>query len=688
MPERQLRPKPSPKTRCLAGNPSPSSPNIVLDLKRKSGYALALQQLQRRFAGNKKTAMPSGLKPAFASIRGDAFDDAGWQFEIKWDGYRTLAYHDGQGTELRSRNNLPLNQKFTAVVDALQEWPVRAVLDGEVVVLSEDGKADFAALQNYDGQAGSRLHYFVFDLLWVEGIDLRGEPLSVRRNILKQLMPEASLVRYSEAVDECGVDFFAAAKQTGLEGIIAKRKASVYADGQRTTDWYKIKIECRHEAVICGYTKLRGSSRLFSSLVLGIPTEDGLCYIGQVGTGFTGGTQQELFKKMNPLFTADCPFEKKPPTGGPTQWVTPKLVCEVKYTALTMDDYMRHPSFQGLREDKDINDINLAETSAGDKKKNDAMPQNRRAVSSMESSDTSIITADKHQLPLSNLTKKYWPKEGFTKGDVIRYYRSIAEYILPYLQDKPQSLHRFPNSIKGQSFYQKDIKSKLPPWAKTLRRVSDSDGEPKRYLVCTGEASLLYMANLGCIELHPWHARTASPLRPDWCVIDLDPGAIAFSKVIQTAAVVKEVLDAFGIPSFAKTSGATGLHIYIPLGAKYSYEQSRHLAELISNLVHKELPRITSLERNPRKRTDKIYLDYLQNREIQTICAPYSLRPRPHATASAPLHWEEVKKGLKVSDFTLRTMRERLKSEGDLFKGVLGKGINLPGILKTVENTL
>jgi bifunctional non-homologous end joining protein LigD len=241
--------------------------------------------------------------------------------------------------------------------------------------------------------------------------------------------------------------------------------------------------------------------------------------------------------------------------------------------------------------------------------------------------------------------------------------------------------------MEGKSFYQKNMKGKGEAWLTTFERTGES-GDTKDFLVCTNTASLIYMANLGCIEMNPWHSRTRSPHYPDWCVIDLDPGDIAFDKVVETALVVRSVLDSLGVPSYPKTSGSTGLHIYIPLGAKYNYEQSRQLAELIAVLVHVEVPSFTSLERSPAKRTDKIYIDYLQNRPIQTICAPYSVRPRRGATVSAPLHWEEVKRGLRLSRFTMHTMGDRLKREGDLFAGVLGPGIDLNEVLRQLAALL
>jgi bifunctional non-homologous end joining protein LigD len=256
------------------------------------------------------------------------------------------------------------------------------------------------------------------------------------------------------------------------------------------------------------------------------------------------------------------------------------------------------------------------------------------------------------------------------------------------MKDRPQSLNRFPNGIAGESFYHKNMGGKVDKWLKTFKRLSESDSEPKDFLICTDTASLIYMANLGCIEMNPWHSRAQSPLYPDWSIIDLDPGEISFEKVIETALVVKDVLDSLQVPSFPKTSGSTGIHIYIPLGAKYNYEQSRQLAELIANLVHEELPDFTSLVRSPSKRKDKIYIDYLQNRPIQTICSPYSIRPKPGATVSAPLHWDEVKIGLQMSDFTIKNMYERVKSEGDLFEGVMNKGIDLNKLLKGLTSLI
>lgn len=660
------------------------SPDLVLDLKREKDYAWILEQIKREFQHKKRTARPKQLKPMLASSTAEPFNDEAWQFEIKWDGYRALAYREDGKVDLRSRNNLSFCRKFPQLVEAIRQWPVNAVVDGEIVILSPEGKADFGALQNWQDAPDGELLFFAFDLLWVAGIDLRKEPLTVRRSVLRSLIPDDGAIRFSDSIEEYGKDFFKVAKENGLEGIIAKKKNAPYEEGKRSRNWYKIKAEKRQEAVICGYAKNRDTDRHFSSLMLGVPKKEGFTFIGQVGTGFSTKAQVDLLRRLSPLITRQCPFQTEPTIPATVQWVRPVLLCEVKFTEMTKDGLMRHPVFLGLRTDKRVSQYNPEQPE------NDlhfAGTQNRSQKLITGTKDRVTVQVENTTLKLTNLNKPYWPKERITKGDLLNYYDTVAPYMLPYMLGRPQSLNRFPNGVNGHSFYQKNMKGKVEGWLSTFERNS-SDGEEKDFLVCTGKDSLLYMANLGCIEMNPWHSRVETPQHPNWCVIDLDPGNLSFEKVIEAALVVKKLLDRLDIPSYPKTSGSTGLHIYIPLGAKYGYEQSRQLAELIATLVHAEIPHTTSLERNPQKRTSKIYLDYLQNRPIQTICAPYSVRPRPGATVSAPLHWVEVKKGLRINQFTLKNMADRLRKEGDLFDGVLGSGIDLNAVLRKLSGLL
>ncbi|MFL5788521.1 MAG: DNA ligase D [Flavisolibacter sp.] len=660
---------------------------LFIDLpKVKKDISTTVELALRKLTNSRKEKIPSDLKPMLATLVDEPFNDEEWQFELKLDGYRTLAYLKPGKAEMRSRNNNSFTRKFEPVHDALKQWNIDAVVDGEIVVLNDEGVPDFSGIQLWEKKKEGQLVFYAFDLLWIGGWNIMNEPLYLRREILKQIIPDNSIIRFSDHIDDIGKDFFEIARRNNLEGIIAKKKSSVYIPDARVKTWLKIKAEQRHEVIICGYTKNKESDRLFSSLVMGIYKNGKLNFIGQTGTGYTSTLIEELMKKMRPLVTKNCPFPTEPATGAPTVWLKPFLVGEVKYTELTKEGLMRHASFQGLREDKSAFELN--DEKEEDTDKIVAETETEASNTLVDASQSQAVVAiDGHDLKFSNLNKLYWPKEKISKGDMLNYYYSISEYMMPYMIDRPQSLNRFPNGIEGESFYHKNMGGKVDKWVKTFKRISESAG-PKDFLICTNTASLLYLANLGCIEMNPWHSRTQSPLYPDWSVIDLDPGNISFEKVIETAQVVKKVLDSLEIPSYPKTSGSTGIHIYIPLGAKYNYEQSKQLAELIANMVHEELPTFTSLIRSPEKRKDKIYIDYLQNRPIQTICAPYSLRPKKGATASAPLHWDEVKKGLKISNFTIKNMLERTKAEGDLFKGVLGKGIDLNNILKGLSHLI
>ena len=300
--------------------------------------------------------------------------------------------------------------------------------------------------------------------------------------------------------------------------------------------------------------------------------------------------------------------------------------------------------------------------------------------------DTQVCKLNGHELTFSHLNKLYWPKEKITKRDLLNYYYEAAPFILPYLKDRPQSMLRHPDGIKGFSFFYKNIKGKAPEWVETFDYHSESDGEDKEYLVGRDEASLLYMASLGCIEMNPWSSTIQNEDKPDWCIIDLDPSkSTTFDQVIKAALVTRDILDAVGVKSYAKTSGSTGIHVYIPLGGKYTYEQSKELARAIVTKIQEKLPDTTTLERIVKKRRGKMYLDFLQNRPQATVSAPYSVRPKPGATVSMPLQWDEVKKGLKMSDFTIHNAVKRMKKVGDIFKPVLGKGINLEKIMKALS---
>lgn len=526
-------------TGVLTKTKSTADDRLVIDLKRDKEYRWITEQILRELKDVQDSDAPKNVSPMLATLSGEAFNNEDWQFEIKWDGYRAIATVVDGGANLTSRNKLSFDHKYPSLVKELSAWPVNAVVDGEVVVLSEEGKADFSSLQNAQPKDDSNLYYYVFDILWFEGKDLTSQPLLKRREILKKILPDTGHVRYSESIDHYGVDFFLAAKANGLEGIIAKRKTSTYVQALRTKEWLKLKAETKHEALICGYTCKKGTSRSFSALVLGVPRANGLQYIGLVGTGFTAQLQKTILKKLKPLQTTTVPFADKPVVRDRVQWVKPELLCEVKYTELTSEGVMRHPSFQGLREDKSAGEINV-ESPLRAKRINSKKTIKQKPGHAF-TKDATTVTVEGHAVQSTNPTKLFWIKEKITKGDLLSYYGDIAPFIMPYMQNRPQSLNRFINGVKGKNFYQKDMTGKVPPWLTTFDRFSESNGENKKFLVCTNTASLLYMANLGCIEMNPWHSRIEKPLNPDWCVIDLDPGNISFEKVIETAKVIHHI---------------------------------------------------------------------------------------------------------------------------------------------------
>jgi bifunctional non-homologous end joining protein LigD len=635
-----------------------------------------------------------------ATLVDEAFDDPNWQYEVKWDGYRALAFINKGKVELFSRNNKSFNEKFYPIYDLLSDWKINAVLDGEILVLNNKGVSNFGSLQNWRSEADGELVFYVFDILWYEGKNLMELPLYQRQAILNEVLPtDDDRVRLGKVFKASGVDFFDAAERMGLEGIIAKKTDSTYAPDRRSKEWLKIKVHKRQEVVIAGFTKNADTSKSFSSLLLGVYEKGKLQYVGKVGTGFSDKLQKTMIEQFKRLITVKSPFESIPDVNKPSRfrpnppkakatWLKPELVCEVAFTEVTDDGVFRHPSFQGMREDKKAKEVVreeetpteeiVVERRAEDQHAKAIKPPKGKTPKTLlnPKDETQVRKIKGHELKFTNLSKLYWPEDKVSKRDMFNYYYQVAEYILPYLKDRPQSLNRFPGGIHGPSFYQKDVKGKAPDWAETFP-YENGEGEKKEYLVGTDESSLLWMASLGCIEMNPWFSRIQNPDHPDYCVIDLDPDKHTFDQVVEAALETKKILDAIDVPSYCKTSGSTGMHIYIPLNAKYSYEQSQMFAKIVVNLVHEQIPDYTSLERMVAARKGKMYLDFLQNRPGATIAGPYSLRPKIGATVSMPLHWDEVKPGLKMKDFNIFNTIDRLKVEGDLFKGVLGKGIDL-----------
>lgn len=688
--------------------------NAWLLLKHKDNYAVkntydsedytpqrikdkGVKEKEKMKSSKKRTAAAPKVKetkrelftPMMATLVDNPFSREGWLFETKWDGYRAIADVKKGKVALYSRNHLAFNKDYPKVVSALEKLKHDAVLDGEIVILNKDGSSDFQSLQNYKNNASGNLVYIVFDLLQLDGQDLLAMPLIQRKELLAEVVKQlgSKIVVYSDHVLNEGEKLFKTAKQEGWEGIIAKEADSLYAEGRRSMSWLKIKIVDEQEAIICGYTDPQGSRKKIGSLVLGLYNDKHeLKYVGNCGGGLNEALINELYEKMQPLRQKTSPFREKVKTNTSVTWVKPTLVCQVKFSAWTSDRHLRMPIFLGLRKDKPATDVHkeIAKPTRMATKKAGTGTSAPAPVHEKER----VVMLNGKKVTLTNQQKLYWPDEKISKGMLLDYYMDMADYVLPYLKDRPLSLHRFPNGINDTGFYQKDMDTDTAPeWLKTIQLHAASASRDVDYLVCNNTATLAYMVNLGCIEINPWLSRVKKLDNPDYLVLDLDPENIAFKYVVQTALAIKELLDKLGVQAFCKTSGATGLHIYVPTGAKYNYDTCRLFAEYVAKQVQQELPDITSVIRSKSKRNKKVYIDYMQNSRGQTIASPYSVRPKPGATVSAPLNWDELTDDLAISDFHISNMAARVREVGDLWKDIDKAKNDLRKVIRQIEAT-
>lgn len=586
------------------------------------------------------------LEPMLATLTDAPFSDDGWLYEIKWDGYRAVAEIANGRVKLYSRNGEDFTKLYPEVTAELATLSHDMVVDGEIVCLDQEGKPDFGALQTYDPKQDSSPIYHLFDLVWLDGYNLSSLPLEARKSVLQKVMPDLPLLRFSDHIVGRGEDFFKSATGQNLEGVMAKKRDSEYLPGRRVKTWLKIKTVLRQEAVIGGFTEPRGGRQGLGALLLGVYENGKLTYIGHSGTGLTDQQLTETRNKLEKIERDTAPFETQPKPNAPVHWVEPQLVAEISFSEWTRSGHMRHPKIIGLRSDKPVKEVTRERPVSRPAGNNDRNP--------------------KLGFEFTNLDKIFWSKQRITKGDLVGYYQKWAGLILPYLKDRPMTMLRHPNGVEGSSFFQKDIDpSQLPNGLETYQRFSESNQKQINYLVCTSEKALLYMVQLGCIEMNPWNSQINNIGRPDWLVLDLDPEAIGFGEVIKVALEADKLLTDLGIKSFPKTSGKTGIHIYLPLAAKYDYDQTRQFAELLARNISSRLPKITSVERSPAKRQGRVYIDFLQNRIGQTLAAPYSIRPTQDATVSMPLSWGQVDKNLKPTDFTMKNFAEIIENRSD-----------------------
>ncbi len=605
------------------------------------------------------------------------FTDPDWLFELKYDGFRLLVVReDGADPVLRYRSGRDATSVYPDLVRAVRKLPYpRFVIDAEVVVLGEGGRPSFQALQRRvqlkrrvdveQATVSLPATLFCFDLVSFEDYDLRGLPLVERKRLLQMMLPTLGPLRYSDHIAEQGEALFEAARGMGLEGIMAKRASAPYRS-KRSADWQKILVERRGDFVIVGFTAAQGSRVGLGALHLAAYDDGTLRYAGKVGTGFGDELLQSLRVLLDGI-TRDTPaFEGDPEAASwrsaktaaaANTWVEPRLVAEVRYKEMTGDELLRHPVFVRLRDDKPP--VECALPVVRDRLAEASLPQE-------------TLRAETRELKLTNRKKVFWPDEGYTKGDLIDFYRAVAPHALPYLRDRPLVMTRYPDGIGGKSFYQKDVPDHIPSWIRTQVVWSEHSEREIRYVVCDDEDTLVYLANLGTIPIHVWSSRIESLQRPDWSIIDLDPKGAPFADVVRLALAVKALCDDIGLPCFAKTSGSTGLHVLLPLGGQCTYEQSRALAHLIAQVVAAERAEIATIARALDAREGKVYLDFLQNGHGRLLVAPFSVRPKAGATVSTPLTWGEVGTDLDPDRFTIRTVPDRLsRLPADPLRGVL-----------------
>jgi bifunctional non-homologous end joining protein LigD len=627
--------------------------------------------LRKRDEGGPAPRATGTYRPMLATLVEEVPRGAGWEFEVKWDGYRAIASVSQGEATLTSRNGNDLTARFEHVAKEVAKAVKTpdCVLDGEVCALDESGRSSFSAMQQ--GKAGTPFVFYVFDLLELEGEPLVDLPLVERRKRLERLLDKRNrTVRLSETFDD-GAALLQAANEQHLEGIMAKRLDSRYAQGRRTRDWLKVKTHGEQEFVIAGFTKGTGRrASSFGSLVLGYYRGGELVYAGNVGTGFNSREIDKLLDKLRPLKRETSPFREVPKMPKVRKsdviWVEPKLVCEVEFAEWTHDGRLRAPSYKGLREDKPAEDV-------------------RRELPIADR-----ITRGRRELKLSNLDKVFFPVEGITKGDLLEYYRAVAPTLVPHLRDRPFTMVRWPDGIEAGRFFQKDAPSHMPEWIPTFRTQVSTREAPRRkkwvnFPIVNDELGLLWMVNMGCIDMNAWYSRVDKPDRPDFVLFDLDPSPdVGFKETVQVALLVKQALDAFGLVGFPKTSSGEGMHVLVPVERRYTFDDTRQFAEIVAGAIARTNRGLATTEWTKSKRRG-VLIDSNQNGEGKTIASVYSVRPRAGAPVSTPLRWSEVNESLDPLAFTMPVVLDRIRKHGDLFDGVLNTKQRLTDALNALS---
>ncbi|MGH7699943.1 MAG: DNA ligase D [Gemmatimonadales bacterium] len=661
----------------------------VEELRDGKDRAAALRAELERLGAPARRVKPEQAEPMLAETADAPFSRKGWVFEVKLDGYRIRAVKDGGAARIISRNNNDLTAAFPELARAVAALPCDGlIMDGEVVVLDAAGRPSFQRLQNRARVSGplairraaveNPATQYLFDLIAAEGYDARALPLEKRKALLRKIVPEVGPLRYVEHFATDGEALYEHAVRLGLEGIVAKKADAPYRSG-RSSHWLKIRADKTDDFVVVGYTRPKGSRGGFGALHLAWYDDGHLVYAGRAGSGFTAAELKKVAAELEPLRRAD------PPCGGPVPrdqghvWVEPRLVAEVRYKEWTDEGLLRQPVFVRFRDDKKPEEC----VRPGNVQRDTGNEEPELAPSL----PVSRITFPEVQF--TNRDKLFWPEEGYTKGDLIEYYRAIAPWMLPHLAERPLVLTRYPDGIHGKSFFQKDAPAYAQEFVRTVTIWSEDSQRELDYFVCDDASALLYIANMAALVLHIWSSRVDALETPDWCILDLDPKAAPFTDVVTVAKTLKALCDDIDLPTYVKTSGSTGLHVLIPLGRQITYQQSRQLGGLLARLVANEVPDIATITRQVQKRGGKVYLDYVQNGHGRLIVAPYSVRPLPGAPVSMPLEWREVTPKLDIRRFTIKNAPARMKKLGrDPLLPVLSDRPDLVGALEKLQQRL
>ncbi|MEK6225164.1 MAG: DNA ligase D [Chloroflexota bacterium] len=634
------------------------------------------------------------IEPMLAAAADEPFDSPDFTFEPKWDGVRTIAFVDGGEVRLQTRNLLDCTKQYPEATQAAEALTgaYHAILDGEIVALDPNGVPSFQRLQPRmhvsDESTVRKLRkstpviYQVFDILYADGEDLTRKPLRERLRRLDEALTPMGSIRRSEGFPGTGVALFEAAREQGLEGIVAKRLDSIYQPGARSPAWVKIKAFRTMECVIGGWTAGQGGrAKTLGALLLGVYRDGKLQSVGHVGTGFDERTLRDLLKILEEHESPTSPFATKPRTNQPARWCLPELVCEVEYAEITRDGTLRHPTYRGLRPDVDPRDCTGEERRESAKKAQDAA---KRATTTTRAPSEngeqaarvpSVLEVEGKRIKLTNLEKVLFPEDGYTKADLIRYYTEVSPYLVPWLRDRPLTLKPFPDGIHGTHFYQKNKPGFTPEW---ITSWTDPREPENAYVLANDMATLVWMANYTAIEIHPRLARADEPEKPDNVMVDLDPAEGAtWDDVKEVAHAVKEVLDDLGMVGFPKTTGSRGIHVLVPIARRYTFEESRAFALRVGQMAREKLPKLVTLEFSKAKRRG-IYIDYLQNTRAKSTAGPYSVRPIRRAPVSAPLRWEEIASLGRPDAFTMMNMSARLEAVGDLLSPSLKLAQKLP----------